>query len=129
MIVGLGIDVCPVARIAEILGRHGALFADRVFTPGELGHAGNGVVRAERLAARWAAKEAAIKALGAPEGLRWHDMEVVNDAVGAPSLRLDGAASARAEALGVTRAPLSLSHAAGVAVAVVILEGDPHGNG
>jgi holo-[acyl-carrier protein] synthase len=128
VIVGLGIDVCPVARIAGILERHGALFADRVFTPGELTHAGNGAVRNERLAARWAAKEAAIKALGAPEGLRWHDMEVVNDAGGAPSLRLDGAASASAEAKGVTRALLSLSHAAGVAVAIVVLEGGEHGS-
>jgi holo-[acyl-carrier protein] synthase len=129
VIVGLGIDVCPVARIAEILERHGALFADRVFTPHELERSGNGVVRSERLAARWAAKEAAIKALGAPEGLRWHDMEVVNAAGGAPSLRLDGAAKACAEALGVTRALLSLSHAAGVAVAVVVLESVVNGNG
>ena len=129
MIVGLGTDVCPVARIAEILERHGAIFADRVFTPGELEHAGNGVVRNERLAARWAAKEAAIKALGAPEGLRWHDMEVVNDAGGAPSLRLDGAARSLADARGVTRALLSLSHAAGVAVAIVVLEGGELGNG
>jgi len=129
VIVGLGIDVCPVARIAEILERHGALFADRVFTPCELGHAGTGVVRNERLAARWAAKEAAIKALGAPEGLRWHDMEVVNDAGGAPSLRFKGAAEACAKAKGVARALLSLSHAAGVAVAVVVLEGGEHGNG
>jgi holo-[acyl-carrier protein] synthase len=129
VIVGLGIDVCPVSRIAEILERHGALFADRVFTPGELEHAGNGVVRNERLAARWAAKEAAIKALGAPEGLRWHDLEVVNAADGAPSLRLQGAAEARAASRGVSRALLSLSHAAGVAVAVVVLEGGGHGNG
>jgi len=128
VIVGLGIDVCPVARIAEILERHGALFADRVFTAGEREHAGNGVVRNERLAARWAAKEAAIKALGAPEGLRWHDLEVVNDAGGAPSLRLGGAAQARFAALGAARALLSLSHAAGVAVAVVVLEGGAHGN-
>jgi holo-[acyl-carrier protein] synthase len=129
LILGLGIDVCKVERIAEILGRHGALFAERVFTPGELAHAGNGVVRDERLAARWAAKEAAIKALGAPAGLGWHDLEVVNAADGAPSLRLAGAAQACADAKGVARALLSLSHAAGVAVAVVVLEGGGDGGG
>jgi holo-[acyl-carrier protein] synthase len=122
VIVGFGIDVCSVARIGEIMERQGALFAARVFTPGELAHAGNGRARNERLAARWAAKEAAIKALGAPEGLRWHDMEVVNAADGAPSLSLGGAAAACAETKGVTRILVTLSHAAGVAVAAVILE-------
>jgi holo-[acyl-carrier protein] synthase len=122
VIVGLGIDVCSVARIGAIVERHGALFAERVFTEGELAHAGTGPVRGERLAARWAAKEAAIKALGAPQGLRWHDMEVVNGPDGAPSLVLRGAAAAGASERGAKRILLSLSHAAGVAVAVVILE-------
>jgi holo-[acyl-carrier protein] synthase len=122
VIVGLGIDVCSIARIGEILERHGALFAKRVFTDGEIEHAGKGIVRNERLAARWASKEAAIKALGAPDGLRWHDMEVVNAEDGAPSLKLCGAAAACAEAKGVTSILVSLSHAAGVATAVVVLE-------
>ena len=123
MILGVGIDVCPVERIGGILERHGDLFADRVFTPGEKAHAGDGPVRDERLAARWAAKEASIKALGAPDGLRWHDMEVVNDEVGAAALKLDGRADERAKAMGVERVWLTISHAGGVAVAVVILEG------
>ena len=122
MIVGLGIDVCPVERIEGIFERHGEAFARRVFTDIERAHAGDGVVRDERLAARWAAKEAAIKALGAPPGLRWHDLAVVNDEGGAPSLVLSGAAGQRAGELGVSRTLLSLSHAGGVAVAVVVLE-------
>ena len=123
MILGLGIDVCPVERIKGILERHGSVFTDRVFTATEREHAGDGVVRAERLAARWAAKEAAIKALGAPPGMKWHDLEVTNDDEGAPSLELHGAAAEQASALGSTRTLISLSHAGGVAVAVVILEG------
>lgn len=122
MIVGLGIDVCSVERIGAIVERHGALFSERVFTGGELAHAGSGPVRSERLAARWAAKEAGIKALGAPDGLRWHDLEVVNAADGAPELVLRGAAASAAAARGAARVLLSLSHAAGVAIAVVILE-------
>lgn len=123
MILGIGIDVCPVERIGGILERHGDLFADRVFTAGERAHAGDGRARDERLAARWAAKEASIKALGAPDGLRWHDMEVVNDESGAAAMRFGGPAEQRASELGVERVWLSISHAGGVAVAVVILEG------
>jgi holo-[acyl-carrier protein] synthase len=123
VILGVGIDVCPVERIRGILERHGDLFADRVFTAGEKAHAGDGPVRDERLAARWAAKEASIKALGAPTGLRWHDMEVVNAEDGSATLKLDGLADERAREMGVERVWLSISHAGGVAVAVVILEG------
>jgi holo-[acyl-carrier protein] synthase len=123
VILGLGIDVCPVERIGGIVERHGELFTERVFTDGERNHAGDGPVRDERLAARWAAKEAAIKALSAPDGLRWHDMEVVNDEAGAATLELRGNAAARAQELGVERVWLSISHAGGVAVATVILEG------
>jgi len=123
VILGVGIDVCPVERIGGILERHGDLFTDRVFTAGEKQHAGDGPVRDERLAARWAAKEASIKALGAPDGLRWHDMEVVNDESGAATLKLAGNADDRAKELGVERIWLSISHAGGVSVAVVILEG------
>ncbi|MCP4601490.1 MAG: holo-ACP synthase [Proteobacteria bacterium] len=125
MILGLGVDICPIERIEQALGRqHGDTFSNRVFTDGEREHAGTGVVMAERLAARFAAKEAAIKALGAPEGLRWRDMEVVSAEDGSPSLRLEGRAAERAKEMGVSRILLSLSHAGGVAVAVVIFEGD-----
>jgi len=124
MILGLGVDVCPVVRIGEILERQGDAFADRVFTAGEIGYAGTGRARDERLAARFAAKEATIKALGSAEGLRWRDIEVENAPDGAPSLRLAGAAEDRRRSLGASAVHLSLSHAGGVAVAVVILEGE-----
>ncbi len=124
MILGLGVDVCPIERIAGALGRHGHVFSDRIFTDRERQYAGNGAVKHDRLAARFAAKEAAIKALGAPDGLRWKDMEVVNASDGAPTLCLAGRAKERADELGVSRVMLSLTHAGGIAVAVVILEGD-----
>lgn len=123
MILGIGVDLCPVERMEQILSRRGDLFESRVFTDGELERAGNGVVKCERLAARFAAKEAAIKALGAPDGLKWKDMEVVSDSEGAPSLALHGKAAERASAMGVSRTWISLSHAGGTAVAVVVLEG------
>jgi holo-[acyl-carrier protein] synthase len=124
VILGIGVDVCPVDRIEEILDKHGDVFADRVFTPGERARAGTGVVTGERLAARFAAKEATIKALGAPDGVGWKEMEVVTAEDGAPSLHLEGKALARAREMGVVRSFLSLSHAGGVAVAMVVLEGD-----
>ena len=124
MILGLGVDLCPVDRIERILDRHGGLFTERVFTETEQAYAGQHRTQGERLAARFAAKEAAIKALGAPKGLRWRDMAVSNDESGAPHLNLSGRAKARAEEMGVARTMLSLSHAGGMAVAVVILEGD-----
>ena len=127
MILGMGIDICPISRIEDIVDRQGDLFTNRVFTQEERDHAKKGKkVTGERLAARWAAKEAAIKALGAPGGLKWHDMEVANSPDGAPSLILRGAAKEHADSIGVERVHISLSHAGGVSVAVVILEGKNH---
>ncbi len=123
MILGLGIDLCPVDRIEQILERHAKSFAGRVFTDNERDYAGTGLVKGERLAARFAAKEAAIKALGAPNGLRWQEMEVVKSEDGVPSMRFHGLAEQHASELGVTNILLTLSHAGGFAVAVVILEG------
>jgi holo-[acyl-carrier protein] synthase len=123
VILGIGIDVCPVERMRDVLARHGELFRRRVFTDRELERAGDGRASTERLAARFAAKEAAIKALRAPSGLSWKDMEVVSAKDGAPALALHGRAAEAARGLGAVRQFLSLSHAGGVAVAVVILEG------
>lgn len=123
MIVGIGMDVCPIERMAGILERTGQAFCERVFTQGELDYAGNGKVRPERLAARFAAKEAAIKALGAPPGIKWKDMFVINDPTGAPRLQLDGVMAQAARERGVTHMHLTLSHAGGIAVAMVVLEG------
>ena len=115
MIVGVGIDVVDVDRFAATLARTPAM-RPRLFTPSEQ----------ERpiasLAARFAAKEALAKALGAPVGMAWLDAEVVSESSGRPLLEMRGTVLARAEALGVASVHLSLSHDAGIASAVVVLE-------
>ncbi|MCY7365771.1 MAG: holo-ACP synthase [Frankiaceae bacterium] len=116
MIVGVGIDVVQIARIERALARTPGL-ADRLFTDGE-----RALPRAESLAARFAAKEAVAKALGAPGGLRWRDAEVVNDPGGRPRLVLHGGVAEEAAAQGITTWHLSLSHDGGVATAVVVAE-------
>ena len=114
-IVGVGIDVVDVARFGQVLERTPGL-RSRVFTPAE----------AERplasLAARFAAKEALAKALGAPTGLAWQDAEVVSSQSGDPAFRMRGTVAARAGELGVASVHVSMSHDAGIASAVVILE-------
>lgn len=115
MIVGVGIDVVDVARLDRALTRTPGL-AGRLFTDGERDRA---VVS---LAARFAAKEAVAKALGAPGGLRWRDAEVVSLPSGRPRLVLHGGVAEEAEAQGITTWHLSLSHDAGVATAVVVAE-------
>ena len=116
MIIGVGIDVVDVARFGVTLARTPNL-VERLFTPTEQ----------ERplasLAARFAAKEALAKALGAPAGLHWQDAEVITDDVGRPWLEITGTVLERADLLGVVHMHLSLSHDAGIASAVVVLEG------
>ncbi|WP_026877446.1 holo-ACP synthase [Jiangella gansuensis] len=118
MIVGVGIDVVDVRRFAETLERTPA-FARRVFTAGEQARS------IASQAARFAAKEALAKALGAPSGLLWQDAEVVSDDDGRPWFEVRGSVRARCDALGVRTVHLSLSHDAGVASAMVVLEGGP----
>ena len=115
MIVGVGIDVVDVERFAATLRRTPALL-DRLFTATEQD------LPPASLAARFAAKEAIAKALGAPVGLRWTDVTVVRGPDGAPSLDVRGTVAARAADLGVDRFHVSLSHDAGIASAVVIAE-------
>jgi holo-[acyl-carrier protein] synthase len=116
MIIGVGIDVAEIARLERSLERTPAL-ATRLFTAGERG------LPARSLAARFAAKEALAKALGAPGDLLWTDAEIVSDpGTGRPSLRVQGTVAAAAERLGVTRWHVSLSHDAGIATAIVIAE-------
>lgn len=114
-VIGVGIDVVDLGRFAASLERTPSLMA-RLFTPAE----------AEKplasLAARFAAKEAIAKALGAPAGLGWHDAEVVSEDSGRPVFTLRGTVLARADELGVSSVHLSLSHDAGIASAVVVLE-------
>ena len=120
-VVGVGVDVCSVARLEAVLSRTPAA-ARRLFTSDELDYAGAGAATASRLAARFAAKEALVKALGGSvAGMTWHDASV--DTSGrAPRLRVVGAARSRADELGIVRWHLSLSHDAGVAVALVVAE-------
>ena len=121
MILGIGMDLCPLGRMAQALtnGR----FAERVFTEGERFYCRQRSEPTQHFAARFAAKEATLKALGVPSGLRWQEMEVVSGASGAPRLVLRGAAAAAATVLGVTKLHLSLTHTIDTAAAVVIAEG------
>ena len=124
MIVGIGIDILSVARMARAIERGQERLLERLFTPGEQADAG-GVRTSERLAARFAAKEAALKALGTgwSMGIAWRDVEVVSAPSGQPALRITGRAAERARELGVTRSHVSLSHQDGMVAALVILEG------
>ncbi len=116
MIVGLGVDIVDVNRFTASLERTPSL-AQRLFTASELA-----VERPERLAARFAAKEAVAKALGAPAGLSWHDAVVRSAADGSPRLDFTGTVAQAAAACGATSWHVSLSHDGGMAVAIVILE-------
>ncbi|MBF6044984.1 holo-ACP synthase [Streptomyces sp. NRRL B-1677] len=121
MIVGVGIDVAEIERFDAALRRTPAL-AERLFVEREL-YLPSGERRGiASLAARFAAKEAVAKALGAPGNLLWTDAEVTTEASGQPRLRVSGTVAARAEELGVTSWHVSLSHDAGVASAVVVAE-------
>ncbi len=115
MIIGIGIDVVDIARFAETLERTPAM-RERLFTEQERDRP------MASLAARFAAKEALAKALGAPTGMSWLDAEVVNEASGDPQFAIQGSVRARAEALGAQSIHVSLSHDAGIASAVVVLE-------
>ncbi len=114
-VIGIGIDVVDVGRFADALARTPTL-RERLFTEQER----------ERplasLAARFAAKEALAKALGAPTGMHWLDAEVVNEASGDPQFDIRGSVLARANDVGARNVHLSLSHDAGIASAMVVLE-------
>jgi holo-[acyl-carrier protein] synthase len=117
VIAGVGIDVVDIARFERQLQISPGLM-DRLFTEDER------VLPVQSLAARFAAKEAIAKALGAPGGMHWHDVTVVREANGAPRLEVTGTVAARAAELGIERFHLSLSHDAGIASAVVVAERD-----
>jgi holo-[acyl-carrier protein] synthase len=115
VIVGIGIDVAEISRVEEALRRTPALAA-RLFAKGEQG------ASAAALTGCFAAKEAVAKALGGPRGLRWTDVEVVHDSSGRPLLEVSGTVAAAAARLGVQNWHLSLSHDAGLCVALVLAE-------
>ena len=124
MIVGLGIDLAEVDRIQKAVERYGRKFIERIYTPGEIAYVERKATRFERYAARLAAKEAGMKAIGTGwrRGVRWRDFEVANLPSGRPTLRLHGAAARVAESLEVRNIALSMTHTERDAMAIVILE-------
>lgn len=120
MIAGIGVDVVDLARFERALARTPKL-RDRLFSASEQSPGGR-TLPLRSLAGRFAAKEALMKALGDSTGIGWHDMAVVSNEHGDPSLEVSGAAAARADALGVTELHLSISHDAGIATAFVVIE-------
>lgn len=121
MIVAVGLDVVLVDRFTRSLART-PLLADRLFTAPERVTRSGGPRSPESLAARFAAKEAVAKALGAPAGLRWHDCEIVPDTDGRPWLSVSGTVAAVAAERGINHWHLSLSHDGGIASAMVVAE-------
>jgi holo-[acyl-carrier protein] synthase len=124
VIVGLGVDIAEVNRIAAAIERHGRAFLNRVFTPSEIAYCERHRNSSERYAGRFAAKEATMKALGTgwARGVRWVDIEVTRLASGQPTVTLRGAAQAHAQRMGVRRASLSITHSGNTAFAQVIFE-------
>jgi len=126
-VLGLGLDLVDLERFAGVLARHGDALLRRVVRPGEAREGVAGVAQVAHLAGLFAAKEAAMKALGTGwgGGVGFQQIEVRRDERGAPRLRFHGAAERRAASLGVALAHLSITHDGKVAAAVVVLEGRP----
>ncbi|MFH0910862.1 MAG: holo-ACP synthase [Planctomycetota bacterium] len=126
MILGIGIDIVEIARIQASIERHGSRFLKKIFTTGEEGYCTDYARPSERFATRFAAKEAAMKALGTGwrDGVGFRSIEVTSDEKGAPALHFSGRVQTRARRLGVRRVFVTLSHSDHYAVAQVILEGE-----
>jgi len=124
MIVGTGVDVAEVPRIRASIERFGARFVSRIFTPAEIAYVERKANRFERYAARFAAKEAGMKAIGTgwKRGVTWQDFEVANLPSGKPTLKMYGVAARIAQSLGVRGVALSLTHTSEIGMAHVILE-------
>lgn len=125
MILGIGIDMEDVERVRLVIDRHGERFLEKVYTPREIAYVEDKANRYERYAARFAAKEAAMKALGTGwnQGVHWKDLEIVSGPDGCPSLKLAGGALNRATQMGYRRAFVSMSHTRQTVIAQVIIEG------
>jgi holo-[acyl-carrier protein] synthase len=124
MIVGTGIDIAEIPRVEHAIARFGDRFLRRIYTPGEIRYCDSKANRVERYAGRFAAKEAAMKALGTGwnHGVRWRDCEVVRLPGQRPNIAFHGKAAEFAAKLGVKNAALSISHTKDQAIAQVILE-------
>ena len=125
MIVGIGLDIAEVDRVEAAIGRHGERFLNRVYTEAERRYCDSKPNRFERYAGRFAAKEAAMKAIGTGwrRGVAWRDFEVQRAPSGQPIIHFGGKAAEIAESLGVKRALVTISHTAANAIAQVLLEG------
>ncbi|MBE0605313.1 MAG: holo-ACP synthase [Deltaproteobacteria bacterium] len=124
MIAGIGVDIVDVARVQALLDRYGNRFLRRVYTESETAYAMGVVNKAERLAGRFAVKEAVMKALGTgkSQGILWRDVETVRGRFGKPEVRLHGQAVKWAKMRGTASIHASITHDGGKAVAFVILE-------
>lgn len=129
MVLGVGTDLIEIARVEASLERYGQRFLERVFTPQEIEYCMRKRRPAESLAARFAAKESGAKALGTgiSRGVSWKEIEVRRLPGERPTLHWSGRAEELALAMGANRTSLSVTHARDVAMAVVILEGEPEG--
>ena len=125
MIIGLGVDIAKINRIEEAIARRGRPLLQRLFTPAEIAYCESHRHSGERFAGRFAAKEAAMKALGTgwARGVRWVDIEVIRELSGKPTLRLAGVACEIARGLGVKNIALTITHDGNTALALVIFEG------
>lgn len=124
MIVGVGLDVCSIERMRKALERYGDRFYGRICSPSERADLAERD-RAVALAGRFAAKEAFTKACGGTPGVGWHEVEVRRVSTGRPRIDLTGKALALVVALGANRWHVSITHDAGIAAAVVVLEHAP----
>jgi holo-[acyl-carrier protein] synthase len=126
MIVGIGVDIVDVARVEDILARYQDRFVRRLFTDAEAGYARRSVRSAERLAGRFAVKEAVLKALGTgkSQGILWRDVETIRGAMGRPEVKLYGNALNYMKKLNGKRIFVSITHDGGKAVAFVIIEAE-----
>jgi len=124
VILGTGVDLAEVPRIRRAIERYGQHFLERVFTPAEVAYVERKANRFERYAARFAAKEAGMKALGTGwrRGVLWRDFEVANLPSGRPTLKLHGQAALIAQEIGVSAISLSITHTAETAMALVVFE-------
>jgi len=124
VIVGSGVDLCEVHRIKNAIARYGRRFIERIYTDREIAYAESKANLYERFAARFAAKEAGMKAIGTGwhGGVRWRDFEVINLPSGRPTLQFHGKADEYAQRLGVQNVSLSITHTSVQAMAIVILE-------
>jgi holo-[acyl-carrier protein] synthase len=130
-IVGIGLDLVDLERLGSVLARHGEAFVERICRDGECRRTTDDAARVAHVGGLFAAKEAALKALGTgwAAGLAFRQVEITRSAAGAPLLALHGAAQRRADALGVRRSHLSISHDGRTAAAMVVLEGEAAGTG